>query len=407
MYLEKASKIKSMGIENNVFGTGTKSRILIVDDNPQNLQVLGRLLQEKDYEIEFATNGKAALEWVESGQFDLILLDINMPEMDGFEVCSEIRKNIKMKNIPVIFLSAYTDRESILKGFELGGQDYVAKPFDSRELVVRVKTHLSLKNSLEQLESVNKYLEDKVKERTLQLSEANKNLENMNLKLMELDRAKSDFLNLISHEIRTPLNGIILPLELLKDPVTADESKELIELLDTSVKRLENFSLNALLITRLKTRPVLDKRDIDLIKLINELLREEESSIEARGLTVYDNYDTMPCVISGESDLVRKCVHNILQNAITFSPSGGMIEIAISAKDRYILLEITDGGKGIPKEIIEKGPELFNKGDEYRDKSTGIGLSLSKLIMEVHGGELIIDNKPCGGASVVMKFARE
>lgn len=395
-----------MGIENNVLGTGTKSRILIVDDNPQNLQVLGRLLQEKDYEIEFATNGKAALEWVESGQFDLILLDINMPEMDGFEVCSEIRKNIKMKNIPVIFLSAYTDRESILKGFELGGQDYVAKPFDSRELVVRVKTHLSLKNSLEQLESVNKYLEDKVKERTLQLSEANKNLESLNLKLMELDRAKSDFLNLISHEIRTPLNGILGPLELLKDPVSSDESRELIELLDSSVKRLENFSINALLITQLKTRPVINKEDIDLSKVVNEILNEEEPSIKARGLTVKDNSGTVSSIISGESELVRKCIHNILQNAITFSPSNGIIKVVISAKDQYVLLEIDDNGKGIPEVIIKKGPELFNKGDEYRDKSTGVGLSLSKLIMEAHGGELIIGNKPGGGACVVMKFAR-
>lgn len=349
-----------MEIDKIVLEQNVNSRILIVDDNPQNLQVLGRLLQEKNFEIEFATNGKAALEWIDSQKFDLILLDINMPEMDGFEVCQTIRKKENLNKIPVIFLSADSDRESILKGFELGVQDYVTKPFDSRELIVRVKTHLSLKNSLEKLEMVNKYLEEKVKERTLQLSIANENLESMNLKLMELDNAKSDFLSLISHEIRTPLNGIMLPLELLKDPVTADESKELLSMLDSLVKRLEKFSLNALLITRLKTKPVVHKKNIDLSNVINEILREEEPSIKARGLTVKDNSGILSCSISGETDLVKECILNILQNAIMFSPPAGVIEMLTRVEDRHILLEINDNGKGIPNEIIDKGTEPFS-----------------------------------------------
>jgi two-component system, sensor histidine kinase and response regulator len=393
-----------MEIDNIILEPNGNSRILIVDDNPQNLQVLGRLLQEKNYEIEFATNGKAALEWIDSQQFDLILLDINMPEMDGFEVCREIRKKESLSKIPVIFLSADSDRESILKGFELGAQDYVTKPFDSRELIVRVKTHLTLKNSLEKLETVNKYLEEKVKERTLQLSIANENLERMNLKLMELDNAKSDFLNLISHEIRTPLNGIMMPLELLKDPGMAAESNELVAMLDSSVKRLEKFSLNALLITRLKTKPVVKKKEIDLSNLINEILREEEPSIQARGLNVIDNSGTVSCSISGEIGLIKECILNILQNAITFSPAGGEIEMVNSAEGNHVFLKINDAGKGMPEEIIKKGAVPFSKGAEYRDKSTGVGLPLAKMIMEAHGGELILGNKPGGGASVIMKF---
>ena len=107
--------------------------ILLVDDNPQNLQVLGKLLQEEKYEIEFAVNGEATLEWLKNTQFDLILLDLNMPGMNGFEVCKRIRSDNGMYDIPIIFLSAESERESILKGFEVGAQDYVTKPFDSRE----------------------------------------------------------------------------------------------------------------------------------------------------------------------------------------------------------------------------------------------------------------------------------
>jgi two-component system sensor histidine kinase/response regulator len=392
-------EIDSIFLEQNV-----NSRILIVDDNPHNLQVLGRLLQEKNYEIEFATSGKAALEWIESQQFDLILLDINMPDMDGFEVCHEIRKNDTLNKIPVIFLSAEADRESILRGFELGAQDYVTKPFDSRELIVRVKTHLALKNSLEKLVTVNKYLEDKVKERTLQLSIANENLESMNLKLMELDNAKSDFLKLISHEIRTPLNGILQPLELLKDPVTTAESIELISILDYSVKRLEKFSLNALLLTRLKTKPVVGRKNIDLSEIINDILKKEKPEINERKLIVKDNSGTVSCSISGETDLVHECILNVFQNAVTFSPSGGIIELFTSVQDQHVFLEISDSGSGLPKEIIEKGPEPFSRGAAYNDNSTGIGLPLAKLIMEAHGGELILNNKPDSGACVILKF---
>ncbi len=258
--------------------TGTS--ILIVDDNPQNLQVLGRLLQEKDCDIEFAINGIAALDWLDSKKFDLVLLDINMPEMDGYEVCRKIRSQDRFENLPVIFLSADNDRESILKGFEMGGQDFVTKPFDSRELIVRVKTHISLKDSLEKLEKLNRSLEEKVNERTIQLSIANENLAKMNLKLTELDSAKAEFLNLISHEIRTPLNGIILPVELLKDTGSPSEIKDLIEILDSSVRRLEKFSMNALLITRLKTRSSdIKKQAINIEDIIVDAIEQEQTVI--------------------------------------------------------------------------------------------------------------------------------
>ena len=382
-----------------------KPRILIVDDNPQNLQVLGRLLLEKSFEIEFATSGKAALEWLEFQQFDLVLLDINMPDMSGFEVCKRIRINEGLNRVPVIFLSVDSDRESILKGFEYGAQDYVTKPFDSRELIVRVKTHLALKESLENLEKLNKTLEEKVRERTLQLSLANENLESMNLKLTELDDAKSEFLRLISHEISTPLNGIMLPVELLKDPISPAETRALIEILDASVKRLEKFSLNALLITRLRTRPQeIKKVDVYIDNIINEVLLEVQPILTRKGLTVKEIKEDLSYRISGEAELVKKCIYNIVDNAITFSPSGSFIEILTYGDDQQVSIEVNDNGKGIPKEILEKGAEPFSRGKEYQDKSTGIGLPLAKMIMEAHNGTIELKNRSEGGASVIIRF---
>jgi two-component system, sensor histidine kinase and response regulator len=379
--------------------------ILIVDDNPQNLQVLGKILQENKFEIEFAINGEAALVWLKKQQFDLILLDINMPGMNGFEVCRKIRSNPAMNNVPVIFLSADTDRESILKGFEFGAQDFVTKPFDSRELLARVRTHLALKDSLEKLKKFNKSLEEKIIERTQQLQEANVKLEALNLRLIDLDKAKADFLNLISHQIRTPLNGILGPLELLKEPVSASEISELVEILDMSVKRLERFSLNALLITRLKIKQFEIRKDkIHLSNLINEVLNEEKEKFQARSIQVKRNDEITLGLISGEAELIKKCISNILDNAVRFSPKNSTIEINTYVEEQIIICEIKDNGKGFVTGTVDHIFELFTTGDEYKDNCIGIGLPIAKMIMEGHGGSIIVGNNPAGGASVKLLF---
>lgn len=135
------------------------NHILIVDDNTNNIQVLGNILRENEYEIAIALSGQEALEWVDSEDFDLVLLDIMMPEMDGYEVCQRIKKIDKHKDIPIIFLTAKTDTDSIVNGLEYGAVDYITKPFNSSELLARVKTHLDLKNARDSLAFANSQLE--------------------------------------------------------------------------------------------------------------------------------------------------------------------------------------------------------------------------------------------------------
>jgi len=398
-------QIKTLSMNNRDTSQSSLPAILIVDDNPQNVQVLGKLLQENKYEIEFATIGETALEWLNTRQFDLILLDINMPGMNGFDVCREIRSNPELNNMPVIFLSAETERESILKGFELGAQDYITKPFDSRELLVRVRTHLTLKDSLEKLERLNRVLEEKVAERTKQLIEANEKLEALNLKLLDLDRAKTEFLNLISHQIRTPLNGIIGPLELLKEPVSAGEINDLVDILDMSVKRLERFAIDALLITRLKTKQLEIRKDkIHLSSLINEVIEKVKEKFQSGNIQVKRNDEITRDLIPGEAELIKKCISNILDNAIFFSPQDGTIEINTYVEDQTIICEIKDNGPGFATGTIDRVFELFATDDACKDNRTGIGLPIANMIMEAHGGSIIIGNNPGGGASVKLLF---
>jgi two-component system, sensor histidine kinase and response regulator len=378
--------------------------ILIVDDNPQNLEVLGKILHDSNYDVEFAMSGEAALEWIENKLFDLILLDINMPGITGFEVCSKIRLNPAMNRVPVFFVSADNDRNSILKGFEYGGQDYITKPFDSRELLMRVKTHLSLKESLERLEYLNKSLEKIVEQRTEQLKEANERLMAMNIKLTDLDKEKSEFLNLVSHQIRTPLNGIIVPLELLKGPVYAREIGELVELLDLSVKRLEEFALNALLITRLKTNPKIKRVPVNISDTINEIIKDKKLISLQKGKKIVFNSKDESHFVSGESELIKKCIENIIIHFLTFSNEGEVIRVRAYAEPGNVICEIINSHTSIPTRLHGRLFDLFTAYEDYMDSYTGIDLPVAKMIMDAHNGSICVENLTNGGGSIKMIF---
>ena len=217
--------------------------ILLVDDNPQNLQVLGKLLQEEKYEIEFAVNGEATLEWLKNKQFDLILLDLNMPGMNGFEVCKKIRSDNTMSEIPIIFLSAESERESILKGFEVGAQDYVTKPFDSRELLARVKTQLDLKSKTEKLEKVNEWLGRKI-DNWLKASRGRPvggKVNDLSDKMIEFDNNQSFAMKDICLELSTSIKKIEKLIGKIDDSNIKSQYEEIKKRMNDSMLKLEKI----------------------------------------------------------------------------------------------------------------------------------------------------------------------
>ena len=185
-----------------------KYKILIVDDILQNIQVLGSTLARHKYQIAYAENGKKALSVVKFNKFDLILLDIMMPELDGFEVCKQIKSDETTKEIPIIFLTAKTDTESITKAFELGGQDYLTKPFNAQELLSRVKTHLILKIRKEEVE------------------QQKRELEKMNKKLQATNAAKDKFFSIIAHDLKNPFGDLTSLSELLQNNLNRYDIKK-------------------------------------------------------------------------------------------------------------------------------------------------------------------------------------
>jgi two-component system sensor histidine kinase/response regulator len=368
------------------------NRILVVDDNDKNIQVIASLLTENHYNVEYAINGLDALALMSSEDFDLILLDIMMPKMDGYEVCNKIKEDNAHSEIPIIFLTARTDVESIKKAFEYGALDYISKPFSNDELLARVKTHLELKNIKEELREVNRGLEKKVLARTAELDQANK-------KLVAIDTAKSQFINIISHEIRTPLNGIIGGLSLLKDCELTEETASLFDILDVSAKRLEDFSKKALDISLFNSydKEMLKLEKTNINEVLTGLIQSKEWMNTGKKINFVKAFNSSSTVFFVDPQYIQKCVYNIIDNAVKFSPINGQITIATLEKDTHLIITVKDEGIGFDKGFTISDIKTFDNKEHF-DENPGLGLYLSNQIVKAHDGYLENGNNTDKGA---------
>lgn len=404
--------------EINIDTVPSKSyRILIVDDNPKNLQVLGKLLQEMKYEIEFAINGRSALDWLESSRFDLLLLDINMPEMDGFEVCRKIRINAEFDNLPIIFLSANTDRESILKGFEQGAQDYITKPFDGRELIVRVGTHIALKEARERLLMANRELEQKVSERTEHLKTANEKLNELNKELLlakekaeASDRLKTAFLNNISHEIRTPLNGILGFAAFLSDPSTTQDEKETYQrILQSSSERLLATVTDYIDMSLLVSGNIeVNKKDVFVSSIIEALEGRFSNPVDQKGIRLItpQKNPAKPLIIKTDQELLHKILNHLLDNALKFTQAGE-IELGYTEEWGGKELYIRDTGIGISEDALQRVFDAFTQENPLNTRGhegSGLGLSIASGLAKLIGAEIQIESEKGKGTKVRIVF---
>lgn len=369
--------------------------ILIVDDNPKNLQLLGSILKENDYKVEFATNGREAIEWIDEQPFDLVLLDIMMPGMDGYETCRFIRQNPENNDMPVIFLTAKTAKESIVKGFDSGAQDFISKPFDKQELLARVGTHLELRTSKLKLREVNSWLEDRVSERTAQLEQANRQLSN-------LDEAKTEFLNLIGHEIRTPLNGIIGPMQLLRSDKRDSELELMLGLMEESVDRLERFALQALLITNLRTgKHKLNPEKVDLRDVFLNIGTDPVAILRNSKTKLRVNIED-PIYVIVDKELITVCFERIVENTLQYIKAEGEIIVNARKEKNYVEVFISDKRIKFNENFLDSMNKLFEPAGEYSDSNLGIGMVLVNLILSAHNAVIsIIDNNELGPAIVV------
>ena len=375
--------------------------VLVVDDNPQNIQIVGNILLENKLNLAFATDGKKAMELAVNNDFDLILLDIMMPGMDGFEVCRSLRRTQKNAETPIIFLTAKTDNESIIKGFEAGANDYVTKPFNSAELTARVKTQLDLNSKRKQLDGWNKLLESKVQLRTQQLEEANKTL-------VRIEKSKSDFLSIISHELRNPLTELVGLNALMQMTPLNEEQLEYIRSMQHSADRLARFSEMALLITTLQagnSQPDLFSLVVKI--LFNMAIHELQYPIKEKEIQITIDCKPDDLLVVGDADLIRKCLVILIANAMNHLPDRGKVTLsAAQLDDHEVRLQVSDNGSGFETSFIDLFNDVKMNDTLPTRYSWGLSLTAVTLMMEAQGGQLNIENNPNGGANVSLVFMK-
>lgn len=389
-----------------------KSLVLIVDDVKTNVEFISDIISSTD-QIESIgiSNSEDTLRTAIENKPDLILLDISMPRMDGYQVCRQLKENEVTADIPVIFLTARVLKDDIIKGFEAGAVDYIAKPFNITEMIARVQTQLELRKSKKELLEINQILEQKVQERTLQLVELNKNLleaneklNKANIALSSLDCAKNDFIAHINHELRTPLNGIVGYTSLLEESDLDEESRSYLNAINVLISRLIKVSETSLLFTELQT--IDHKIKLNEVNLADVIIsNNNQHEIEEKELNIqYLNIIDLP-IILGESRLTKACYSIILDNAIKYSPRKGKIIITGSLKNDKVLISVTDEGPGFSELAKDSLFELFKADNlQYKAHGFGIGLATAKHIMALMDGRIIINNNQTQGANVILEF---
>jgi two-component system, sensor histidine kinase and response regulator len=388
-----------------------KHQVLIVDDIPSNLNFLSEVLYVEGIGVLLATGGVDALEIARYKLPDLILLDIAMPVMDGYEVCASLKADPLTRDIPVIYLTARTEPEDILKGFETGAVDYILKPFNAAELIARVKTHLDLRNTTAELKTINSRLEEEVNLRTAEISRTNDELTIANRKLgkayedlSNLDKAKDEFIRHINHELRTPLQGIHGFTLILDDIVESPEQKEYIQAINLLVKRLVKLSEISLLFTEIKAKNYeIALRPLSLKSTVTHVL--ETFRKDSARIVLIQDFPDDSFFVKSDQRLLSTCLELIIDNALKYTPDNGEVKIRIFHDEALSGIEVADDGPGFSAKAMESLYDLFTADNlRYHSHGFGIGLATVKIILDTLSAKLEINNLPEKGAMVRIMF---
>ncbi len=339
----------------------TNGMILVVDDTIANLRLLIALLEAAGYSANGAADGETALMICENKPPELILLDVRMPEMDGFEVCHRLKLNEKTRNIPVIFISALDDVDDKVKGFEVGAVDYITKPFRSNEVLARVSSHISLFRMRQEIEQAN-------------------------IKLRELDKLKSLFIASMSHELRTPLNSIIGFSCILLQGISGElspQQKDDVQRINRSGKHLLDLISEVIDISKIEAgRVEVSPQQVSLQELIQEAVDNMLPMAKEKNMVIKIRTDASPQIVTDHKYLLQ-CLLNLLSNAIKYSVQG-TVQIHVHSENDHIQIAVEDNGIGISEENITRVFDAFERLENHiklQAGGTGLGLYLTKKIV--------------------------
>jgi len=363
-----------------------QSRVMIVDDTPANLSLLETLLRANGYEVACFPSGAPALRAASHHPPDLILLDIMMPDMNGFDVCRRLRGDPALREIPVIFISALDDAVSKVKAFTEGGVDYVTKPPETEEVLARVKTHISMRR--QQMKIV------KQKEQLQSSLDA----------LRDLEEQRDQLVHMIVHDMRSPLMGIVLASELLELKLDELHNEELlghIRSIMASSNRLKSMVVTLLDISRMEAREMpLKPQRCSMHDVVSAAIVSLGPLIGECNL-VYEPPDKNVTAFC-DLEITQRIVENLLGNAAKFSGKGGTIRLEIAETVGNVKVSVHDTGPGVPPEFYGLIFQKFGQAPlRARDKrySTGLGLAFCKLAVEAQGGHIGVQSEVGKGST--------
>ena len=367
-------------------GSGAAGEVLIVDDTPANLQLLAGMLKERGYHVRPVPNGALALRAAELQPPDVILLDVNMPDMDGYEVCRRLKQHEALRDVPVLFISALSEPIDKVRAFDAGGVDYVTKPFQIDEVQARIEAHVRLRRM------------------RLELEDKNRTIEASYQKLREMEQLRDTLTHMIAHDMRSPLTGILAALHFIKEDCASTLPAQNVEDLQQateSVQAMVQMISDLLDISRMEASELqIERTRCQLAELARRAVdslsaHSRERTVDLSGLA---NVPTLEC----DGELIRRVFVNLLDNALKFTPARGTIRVRAIREEDAARIEVADDGPGIPAHLHGLIFEKFGQAKlraEQRRYSSGLGLAFCRLAVEAHGGTIGVNSEPGHGST--------
>jgi len=349
--------------------------ILVVDDQPANLRAVSALLTRHGYSVETAGNGEDALRLADETAPDLLLLDMMMPGMDGFELLSRLKQRPALQRLPAVFLTAAQDRELLLRAFDVGAVDYVTKPFMPEELLARVNAHVGLKLTRDRLERV--------------------------------ARERQELVNLVAHDLKNPLSSVLFASDVLRNNACKPERvPRYLQMIHESAADAIGYIRRYLELQAAHNGHPPAAAAVSLRQVLAWLVERYELQLESRGMRLSVSGEEDDALVAIDGLVLRQVAENLLSNAMKYAP-GSVVELSIRAgSPGYRQLRVEDRGPGISP---ARQRELFKPFTRLSDSnpdglSSGLGLSLAKQILAGSGGQLWYEDREGGGARFVVEL---
>jgi two-component system, sensor histidine kinase and response regulator len=354
--------------------------ILIVDDTPANLRLLSAMLRHEGHEVRMAITGTAALKTIQVELPDLILLDINMPQINGYEICEQLKTSEQTCEIPVIFLSAFDGAIDKVKAFQAGGADYVSKPFQVEEVLIRVRQQLELQHMKRDLQAA--------EARALRALDQEK----------ELSRLKSEFISILSHDFRTPLTSIRGFADLLRyaddyAALSATTQDRYFDKIDAAIEHLLNLLDKILFVSNHDPESIFCQPvPTDLKLFCQNLIETLQPNLSDHTIRMICQNESLEAAV--DPMLLQQILTNLLSNAVKYSPTAGEIDLVLECQEDWNQFQVRDRGMGIPADSLPHVFDMFYRCDNVGHiQGRGLGLAAVKKCVEIHQGEIFVESE--------------